>query len=86
MHHACLQAAPYGRHAATDKAAKWGRPISQRAGHMVSDLLPGVPFFLAVYLLYAGLLPGAATPGGKAFSQVEQTPQRVSSGCACSCS
>lgn len=69
-------AAPYGRHYTAEKGKQWGRGIDQRIGHFISDALPGVPFFLLVFLLYAGLL----TPGsGAAFSQV--TTSYRASGC-----
>ncbi|GIL93221.1 hypothetical protein Vretimale_8143 [Volvox reticuliferus] len=58
-------AAPYGRHAEPEKTKAWGFPIPQRVGHIISDAIPGIPFLLMVYLLYAALLP----PNGK-FSEV----------------
>ncbi|GLC45213.1 hypothetical protein PLESTB_000724300 [Pleodorina starrii] len=58
-------AAPYGRHADPEKARAWGFPVPQRAAHMVSDGVAGILVLLAVYLLYAGLLP----TGGR-FSEV----------------
>lgn len=61
--------APYGRHYTAEKGKQWGKGINQRLGHFISDALPGVPFFLLVYLLYAGLVPSGGSSRA-AFSQV----------------
>lgn len=64
-------AAPYGRHVPKkDAGAGWGCEVPQRLGHFLSDALPGVPLFLAVYLAYAGELP---QPQRAAYSEVGPT-------------
>ncbi|KAK7100999.1 uncharacterized protein [Littorina saxatilis] len=45
-----ISPAPYGKH--ENKEAKWGPPIPQRLGHMLSDALPGVVLFVLVFFFY----------------------------------
>jgi len=47
--------APYGRHEAGHadaEAGKWGPPVPQRAAHVLSDFVPGVLGFLAVFMAW----------------------------------
>ncbi|XP_076462776.1 uncharacterized protein LOC143295097 isoform X2 [Babylonia areolata] len=45
-----ISPAPYGKH--ENQEAKWGPPIPQRLGHILSDALPGVLLFILVFVFY----------------------------------